>query len=131
MKKVIFFLLFTGVAIGEQYLCVVEKSVGFSYNEEQKEWENTNFSTNFKYVISKADAVWQITRIGESFPIISCKGDFNDYGILLCSDLSDFRLNKRNGRFLHTYPIGYYNVLPGEDEGDNTPYLQIGKCSPF
>ena len=127
----------TGVALAEQYLCVVDKAVGFSYDKVTKEWNNTNFNANSKYLISEGDgslkdAVWQITEVGNSFPSIGCKRDFNDYGILLCSDLiSDFRFNKRNGRFLHTYPIGYYNVLPGEDEGTDTPSLEIGKCSPF
>ena len=139
MKKVIFFLLFTGVAVGEQYLCVPEHSTGFSYDNVQKEWKNTNFTADGKYVIAKADETkhaWQVTEIGETSSSFRCESDFTEYGYLRCSGIGgEFNFNKRNGRFLRSYLIGYYTVIPevnqGKDEGSDTPLIGIGKCSPF
>lgn len=49
--------------------------------------------------------------------------------------LHDFLFNKNNGRFLHIYSFGYYNVPPAlidtPDENNATPLLEIGKCSRF
>jgi len=139
MKKVIFFLLFTGVAVAEQYLCVAEHSTGFSYDKATKEWKNTNFKTSTNYLVSKADGTkyaWQVTEIGKTRPSFRCESDFDEYGYLSCSGIGgDLNFNKKNGRFLHSYLIGYYIVLPEvnklTDEGSDTPFIEIGKCSPF
>ena len=67
-EKVIFFLLFTGIAVGEQYLCVTEKAVGLSYDKVAKEWKNTNFKTDTNFLVSKADGTkyaWKVTKIGQ------------------------------------------------------------------
>jgi|SRR5215213_2356719 hypothetical protein len=87
------------------------------------------------------------TRIGEKHPLASCTQGFNQYGYIFCADVSfgsefrfyDFRLNRINGRFLLTFPLGYYTVVPEIDkrfmrpteENSNIPYMAIGKCSPF
>ena len=134
MKKVIFFLLFTGVAVGEQYLCVPEHSTGFSYDNVQKEWKNTKFKTDHKYLISERDGTeyaFYVTRVGDPIALSFCESDFNESGFLSCSGIGEFHFNKKNGRYLYSYSIGYYNVLSGKDEGADTPYLEIGKCSPF
>lgn len=69
-----------------------------------------------------------------------CKEGFNDVGMLFCeSGLFPRRLrfNKNNGRFLATYLFGYYAVglkFLGKvvtDETSGTPFIEIGKCSPF
>ena len=130
----------TGVAVAEQYLCIAEHSAGFSYDKVTKEWKNSTFKVSSKYLISKADGTknaWHITEIGETFPLFRCESDFDEYGYLDCSDSvnSKFYFNKNNGRYLASYPLGYYIVLPGlnkfTDETSDTPNLEIGKCSPF
>jgi hypothetical protein len=56
---------------------------------------------------------------------------------LFCHGLgSEFRLNKNNMRFLNAYLIGYWSdgqtkgLLLGA-EGDNTPSIEIGRCTPL
>ena len=39
-----------------------------------------------------------------------------------------FRINKNLGRYIHVYFGGY---LRGDGEDRDTPYMEIGKCSPF
>ncbi len=132
----------TGAALAQQYLCVAEQAAGFSYDKATKEWKNATFKASSKYLISKADGTWgafQVTRIGDDSPFIFCKSDFNEASFLLCSAglaaIGDFNFNKTNGRYLYSSPFGYYNVLPEAnnitDENSDTPFLEIGKCSPF
>jgi len=143
MKKTIlaiFFILVASIVHAEQYLCIADSAVGFSFNKTTKMWERTNFSINdFKYVISESklkDLAYQITQMGYNIPHSFCKDSFNEYGFLNCSGFGEFKFNKKNGRFISSYLIGYYNVLPemnnitDENSGD-TPSITIGKCSPF
>ena len=64
--------------------------------------------------------------------------DFNTPGYLYCeSDIGSlyFTFNKSNGRFLFSSGSGYVNVLPElnkiTDESSETPFLEIGRCSPL
>ena len=51
---------------------------------------------------------------------------------VLYNGLGDFRFNKNNGRYLYSFPYGYYDVLPPRIDGESdTPLIEIGKCSPF
>jgi hypothetical protein len=46
-------LALVSIAHAEQYLCVAEKSVGFAYDKATKTWDNANFSTDAKYLVSE------------------------------------------------------------------------------
>jgi len=120
------------------YLCIADSAVGFIFNKSTKAWNRTFIQTDRKYIISKSESiydVWEVNVIGDDFPFSGCKEDFNDDGNLFCEGLSDFRFNKYNLRFLKIYPIGYWNefrgVMKNYKEGNNTPYMEIGKCSPL
>ena len=83
----------------EKYLCTPDLSTGFRYNNNSKEWEQANFKTDHKYIISKSgdkNYVFQIIKIGMSYPICYCEQGFNEGGFLLCSGLGGiFRFNKK------------------------------------
>lgn len=130
----------------EKFLCVVDKSSGVSYNKTLKDWESTTFHAGDKYLISpyvspvpnptNPEYVFQITQLGTSLPTGWCKAGFTKNGFLFCNMVGgEFRFNRDNGRFLMSYMLGYYGVPSGSvntpDENNNTPYLAIGKCSPF
>ncbi len=144
MKQVVILatacLLLSDVAYaGEQYLCTADRASGFSFNKSSKEWEHTTFKANSKYVISKPDdgsSAFVVREIGQSFPTAWCKDAFNQAGFLFCEGIGgDFKFNRRNGRFISAYLMGYFNVVPGVNEitdaTSDTPYVEIGKCSPF
>ena len=128
-----------GSAGAEQYLCLAENSSGFSFNTHSGTWISTTFRTDDKYLIapSKNPAhAFQVTRIGENSPSANCEDGFNEAGYLFCKGpAGEFKFNKKNGRFLKVFSFGYFNVVPGmndtTDESSDTPYVQIGKCSPF
>ncbi|HKF95788.1 MAG TPA: hypothetical protein VKB96_14585 [Gammaproteobacteria bacterium] len=119
-------LAYLSNAHAAQYLCVTEKSVGFAYDKVTKTWDNANFTTDAKYLVSESNDpkyAYQLTRIGNKDPLASCKQGFNEYGYIFCADvgfgsgfkLYGFRFNRIIGKFLLTYPDGYYNVVPGMD----------------
>lgn len=129
-----------GTVLGEEkYLCVVEQATGFAYDENSKTWVGTKFKADSKYIISKSDDKeyrFKVTKVGEDHSTCECKEGFNEYGYLLCECWTgQFKFNKNNGRFIMAHPFGYYNVLPGAkkftDKNSDTPFMEIGKCSPF
>lgn len=129
----------------EQYLCVVDQTAGFEYNSQLKTWAATNFIRDRKYIISESSisgVTFQVNEIGSQSPVGYCKQGFSELEIIGCDMvIGDLKFNRLNGRFLLTYPSGYYNVGSKYDpnlgskyyptEGVDTPYLSIGECSPF
>ena len=132
-------LLVSSICSAEQYICIAETSAGFNYSETSKKWESTRFNTEKKYIISESDSEYyarEVVRIGSDYPVASCVEGFNSHGYLLCSSsFHDFRFQKENGRYLISYFGGYYNVMPSlneiTDSTSDTPFMEIGKCSPF
>ena len=130
-------LLLVSAAYGEEkYICIAEKTTGFRYDEQKKEWQRAFFKTDNKYILSKcpgSDCAYQLVGIGEKNPISTCKETFNSAGYIFCSMQAEFKFNKHNGRFLLVHSLGYYNVSPGvyTDKSSPTPFMEIGKCSPF
>jgi hypothetical protein len=43
-------------AAEERYLCVADKATGFNYNSITKEWVQTNFKGDDKYLITKSNS---------------------------------------------------------------------------
>jgi len=126
------------VAHGEQYLCVAEHASGFSYYELSNGWRPAEFSTQSKYVVSASPSeahVYEVKELGKDRVISRCKDDFDEWGYLDCHGIKDFKLNRKNLRFLAIYPFGYVNVLPDlnktTDKSSDTPSMQIGFCSKF
>jgi hypothetical protein len=127
------------LADAKQFLCVTEKSSGFSYNRVLKQWDSTVFKSSGKYIVSKSKDsryTFQVIKVGEKLPTSLCKKGFDEYGYLNCKYyVTDFFFNKFNLRFLLTYSHGYVNVLPSinetTDEKSSTPYMEIGVCSPL
>jgi hypothetical protein len=113
------------------YLCIAENSVGFSFNKTQQKWINTNFKVEGKkYLLSKSkQGNWEWKKFGEQNTYASCKSDFNEYGYLTCQELNTINFNKNNLRFQNYYPIGYINKGVVGNEGEDTPSIEIGKCS--
>ncbi|MDP1550487.1 MAG: hypothetical protein Q8L97_10060 [Nitrosomonas sp.] len=139
---------FSPPAVGaDGYFCAVDHSVGFSFNKTIKEWNPSIFKTTEKLLIARSSEediklgfAWVVKEIGSSSPSYVCDTGFNDAGFLHCqgvigSVLGSFTFNKRNNRFLATYMAGYVTdgIGLGDlfEEGSNTPYMKIGKCSPL
>ncbi len=128
-------------AIAEQYLCVAEKASGFRFDETTATWVAATFRADEKFLIAPSamkGGAWEVKKLGSSVRSYYCEDDFKgdflwcDTDILLVKFRDQaFRFNKGNGRFMRIYPEGYVNPTPGKPESDNTPSIEIGKCSGF
>lgn len=128
-------LFFATAAMAEgSYLCVAEKTTGFTYDAASKAWKSADFRSEKKIAITRAKQkpyAWEAKEVGDSRPAAVCEQDFNEAGNLFCSGVFDLRFNKRQLRFLYVYPIGYWsddNHVAPSKEGANTPALAIGRC---
>ena len=123
----------------ERYLCEATSATGFVYKKSLGRWQQSNFIVNNKYTINKSDATsyrYVITQVGEKYPLTTCEKGFTKNGSLLCghsSSMNHFKFNKNNGRYLLSYMVGYYNVVPAinkkTDADSDTPFLEIGICT--
>jgi len=120
-----------------QYLCVVDKMTGFSYDKSTNQWKEANFKADKNFLITRSTnpkISYEIKEVGSEISTSWCDEDFNESGNLFCRGFGEYRFNKDHLRFLYIYPIGYWDDDNKSDlfkEGDNTPALGIGKCSPF
>ena len=138
---VVLFLLLPTVVQAESYLCIADMSVGFKFESQGVRWKNAQYNTDQKYIDSRSSnpsnsGKWIIKEIGHSVPSAFCDDEFTEIGSLRCSGLVEFRMNKKNLRFLVAYLFGYWtDSIPGDKsplvEGENTPSVDIGKCSPL
>lgn len=135
---ILFFVLLTSSnAHADQYLCISEKATGFEFNKETKSWNTANFNVQGqKYIISKSKVEfieYEVKKFAEKYTIAECMRDFTEKGFLDCDGpIGTFKFNRENGRFLRINPWGYLGVSPfSTNEGDNSPFIEIGKCSPF
>jgi hypothetical protein len=131
------------LASAESYLCIEEQSTGFRFNTAQKTWQQSNFSSNRKYLVKpntdqSLKGKWIISEIGEPVPFAWSEYDFTSAGALRCEgSFGEFAMNRKSLRFVKTYIYGYWtDAIPGEQngafiEGKNTPDISIGKCSPL
>lgn len=128
----------------ESYLCVADKATGFDFNKTRNEWVQANFRPTNKYVLARSkqpNFAWEVKDFGQTVSSAECRNSFNEVGNLFCSGLggSDFRFNRNSLRYMKVYLIGYWNDGNPADrasvqlfaEGDNTPSIEIGKCSPL
>ncbi len=140
-------------AKGKSYLCIADKSTGFTFNESTASWDQTNFRVDDnKYLVrpakpdddlvfaSRETFVYGVWRLGEDKVMIECDHAPNEYHWLRCNRSSEsFTLNTKSNRFMLTFRGSYLvsTFTPGvadssgEDRGGDTPFIEIGKCSPL
>ena len=113
------------------YLCIPETSAGFTFNKSQQKWVSTNFRVDGKkYLLSKSKkGDWEWKKFGQQNSLEWCDGDFDEFGYLKCQLLGTITINKNTLRFQNYYPIGYVNKSTTGNEGEDTPYIEIGTCS--
>ncbi|MFC5696512.1 hypothetical protein ACFPU0_13200 [Pseudomonas sp. GCM10022186] len=137
-------LLSTSIFAETSYICVADIGAALFFDKKTNTWQGTGISNpTKKYIISKPDKKfgdkfqWVITEVGDDNPFNFCEDDFYENGQLYCDDFYYVMVNRVNGRFLLIYPRGYWsdnlNAKEGEigRQGDNTPYMLAGKCSPI
>lgn len=128
-------------AQAQNLICAIESAAGISFDKAAKNWRPTTFASKEKFVVSKStnsNARWEIKTLGSSTPTAWCKDDYTHEGQLKCGGFfQDYYINKISLRFIHTYYAGYWNeesarrLFPNRTEGDDTPMLAVGVCTPI
>lgn len=115
------------------YLCIPDLATGFAYQKNIDKWVTTKFNVSGeKYLLTKNNkGIWEWRNFGEKSPGIYCEEDFNEYGYISCSGFSQISFNNKNLRFLKIYKIGYVNKGIAGKEGEDTPSMEIGTCTPL
>ena len=139
MNKILVLLLLmvsTNVFANGSYLCIADKSTGFSFNKRSETYESENFNVSeSKYILKNNNNTLEWTDFGKNYSI--CEGSFNTYGFFNCNALGEqIIFNKNNLRYVKSSIFGYTSVGSpfGKSvikDGENTPFIEIGKCSPM
>ena len=118
----------------DRYLCVADMASGFYFDSSSKSYKQTHFDVrDNKYIVSKSElkyAELELRKVGQKAAVYLSPDGFSPDGGLAYfrnSFMGEFRVSKRTGRYIHVYMMGY---VTGDSEG-NTPFIEIGKCSPF
>jgi hypothetical protein len=124
----------------DAYLCVTDGIAGFGYSQQTKQWVATTFPpSGRKYIFRRAkegqkslgiEYKWGLFLFGsdDPEPLTICQKDF-DFDRINCPGSPSFSFNRKNLRYQNVSSIGYVTPLGGD--GANTPYMEIGKCSPL
>lgn len=114
------------------YLCIPDLSTGFVYRKNLDKWATTTFDVSKnKYLLSKSsNGLWQWKNFGKELSI-NCKGEIDEYGYLICNGMEQITFNKKSLRFIKIYKVGYVNKGIVGNEGEDTPSMDIGTCSPL
>jgi hypothetical protein len=117
----------------DAYICVPEKSTGFTFNKANRQWDVARFAVEGKKYFLKSDkGSWQWLESGDSGRSPVRCGEFNNYDSLSCTGLYEIVFNRKSLRFQKIYGDGYVGnpeAIGTDKEGAATPYLEIGACS--
>lgn len=138
------------------FLCIVEQSTGFAFDNQTKSWHHVHFGAGQKLILKRTDksphevspgihvpvsGVWGVWAFGDDhWPVFICQNEFNDYGYLSCEGAMSehFSFHLDNHRFITDTLFGYiqagspaYVDVDGKPlpEGSNTPNINIGTCA--
>jgi hypothetical protein len=120
------------------YLCVPTISVGFTLNKTTGLWRPANFSVSgTRYLLKKQPVGWAWSEFGATGPADKCD-DVNQGGYIDCHGLvMNIMFDQKTLRFQEIQPFGYvgglWRMMPGTEsaEGADTPFIEIGSCTPF
>lgn len=132
------FLLAAGpVRAADAYICTADSSTGFVF--KNSDWQSVNFGVSKnRYLVRKATAddahstsPWLYGEFGQPILGGQCDEPFAT-GLMNCRSAGqDFRMNIKTMRYQLYYWIGYVISNESGIHSSDTPYLEIGRCSPL
>ena len=117
---------------------MAEMSKGYKFNKILEEWQSVSFKPDSKFIITAEKAGgYTVKKLGGDTSM-SC-GEFNGDSLVCTSDdfltiLGFYELlvfNKKTLRYFTAYSGSW--LLAAEDKAEefDTPFIEIGKCSPL
>ena len=135
-------MTFSMQSTADNWLCIRDKATGFSLKNGS--WNSTDFKVGKKYIIKDASernksvsgSVYQVHEFGDDIPDWIC-GDFQNDGVakgmLVCDGYfiagNTFKYNPSTGHFLATHTAGFVYTWDDGRVVEDTPIIEIGKCS--
>lgn len=120
-------------ASADSYVCIPEKSTGFTFNKGNRQWDMARFAVEGKkYSVKNEKGSWQWLESEDSDRSPVRCSDFNNYDSLSCTGFYEIVFNRKSLRFQKIYGEGYVTspeTIGTDKEGAATPYLEIGTCS--
>lgn len=124
----------SGHALAAEWLCIPDLATGFVF--EQGRWQTTSFRTQGKTIVVVEVPPYdfagrlvgvEVTHTGDSFPYHRCPPLPADAPHVTCGGLGvGFLFNAETLRYQENYGLGF---VDGGDSPDNTPSIEIGRCS--
>jgi hypothetical protein len=119
----------------EQYICIEEKSTGFSWNGS--EWSISTFAvTKEAFLLQQIPPLkigdethtFEVRRFGENYAYYYCRHAKGEgYSRIICGGLMEgMVIDTMSLRYHELYAFGYTH---GIDNSSNTPSLKLGKCA--
>lgn len=119
-------------ATAQKYLCIADHATGFEFNLRAKGWRPSHFKADERYIVRKTgnSGSWSVFKFGFKSP--SCTGTDlksgqNNYFNCL---LGEFVFHTGDLRYLYFYR-GSYLGSKGKENSPDTPFIEIGECSPI
>jgi len=127
----------------DSWLCIGDQSAGFQLTDGS--WQPFSFTPGDKYLIKEADekrsaygGIYQVHVFGKKVPTWTC-GDFRSVigteKLLVCDGWAapgeSFKYHPATGHFLATRTTGYVQDDKEGGVSTDTPFIEIGTCSPF
>ena len=135
-------MTFSMQSTADNWLCIRDKATGFAL--QNGDWVSGDFQAGNKYMIKEASqqnksiygSVYQVHPFGDEYPSWVC-GDFGSNedakGLLACDGYAiagdSFKYNPSTGHFLTARTNGYVHTFDDGRVVDDTPAIEIGKCS--
>jgi len=136
---------FPAAVHAEGWICIADQATGFIYDAAAQKWKSTTFRVDSsRYLIRRPEgrtSAWEVREFGNPSDVLAsawCKNETNEAGFLFCGGLwRDFVFNAINNRYILTFQGSYitYNPMAQLEvlrkDGGDTPYIEIGTCSPL
>lgn len=126
------FMILSSPAYAENYLCVGEKATGFQYKDGSKDWIERSFNPDDPFIIqslSNTTEIYSVKQTGHRYPIAFCASGFNENDVMDCSGQSIHILFDRENLRYQKYFYGSYVRVYRNYPKDDTPSIEIGKCT--
>jgi hypothetical protein len=115
-------------ATAEAYLCVADHVTGYHYNKQAQAWEVARFTTEGKkYLLSEKGGYWVWNTMGEK-DYTPCD-KFSENDTIQCRAITQYYFSRKTLRYQASVTVAFTILERGTRYADDSPYIEIGRCS--
>jgi hypothetical protein len=115
-----------------KYLCIADQSNGFKYDKALRAWRPAQFDVEGKrYIVKQSGNFIRWDAFGGDPALGSVCMEFQNSGLFTCDGMQRITFSNKSLRYMLVYEIGYVKDSMQAAEVGDTPYIEIGTCSPL